>query len=201
MKLCECGCGEPAPIARQTLTKRGWRKGQPLRFRQGHWLRAQSGPTLPQWRGGRHYQSDGYVMIWKPDHPRAYDGRYMLEHIVVAEKMLGRLLEPNETVHHKNHVRDDNRPENLEVMTRSEHNRQHRLKEGRRGRPEFCSEPNCDERCYASGLCKVHYGQVAHKRRWSDPDYRDRELAKGRERWKQKQLTRCRAEQAGTTSS
>lgn len=34
--LCQCGCGEPAPIAKRTHTSRGWIKGQPKRFISGH---------------------------------------------------------------------------------------------------------------------------------------------------------------------
>lgn len=36
MKLCECGCGEPAPLAKQTDRKRGHVKGEPLRFVMNH---------------------------------------------------------------------------------------------------------------------------------------------------------------------
>lgn len=43
--------------------------------------------------------------------------------------MLGRLLEPDEIVHHKNEDPSDNRPENLEVMTQAEHIRLHRGRE------------------------------------------------------------------------
>ncbi len=35
-KLCECGCGQPAPIAKRTNTKLGHVKGQPVRFIAGH---------------------------------------------------------------------------------------------------------------------------------------------------------------------
>ena len=40
MKLCECGCGNPAPIASQSDSKRGWIKNQPIRFIQGHYARS-----------------------------------------------------------------------------------------------------------------------------------------------------------------
>ncbi len=36
IKLCECGCGEPAPIAKMNDKRRGHIKGQPIRFVHGH---------------------------------------------------------------------------------------------------------------------------------------------------------------------
>ena len=57
-------------------------------------------------------------MLWTPDHPRAGKGQYVFEHILVMERILGRYLLPTESVHHRNGVRDDNRPENLELWTR-----------------------------------------------------------------------------------
>lgn len=35
-KLCECGCGQPAPIAKQTIPRLGYVKGEPVRFVRGH---------------------------------------------------------------------------------------------------------------------------------------------------------------------
>ncbi|RTL03803.1 HNH endonuclease [Candidatus Dependentiae bacterium] len=44
------------------------------------------------------------------------------EHVYLAEKhILKRKLKKNEVVHHINKIRTDNRLENLQVMTRSEH--------------------------------------------------------------------------------
>jgi len=57
-------------------------------------------------------------MLRTPEHPRAGKGNYVFEHIVVMEQILGRYLLPAETVHHRNGIRDDNRPENLELWTR-----------------------------------------------------------------------------------
>src|SRR4051812_18725191 len=37
--LCQCGCGEPAPLATRTYRQRGHIKGQPLRFIPGHQAR------------------------------------------------------------------------------------------------------------------------------------------------------------------
>jgi len=57
----------------------------------------------------------GYVLIFRPKHPNAQRGGQILEHRVVMEDKIGRLLLPHETVHHINGIRHDNRPENLQL--------------------------------------------------------------------------------------
>lgn len=53
-----------------------------------------------------------------------------LQHRVVAAEKLGRELTSDEHAHHANEVKTDNRPENLEVLTKAEHTRRH-FKTGR----------------------------------------------------------------------
>ncbi len=71
-----------------------------------------------RWTGGHNVLSSGYVEIYAPTHPAARGGIYVREHRLVMEKHLGRYLLPSEQVHHKNGIKDDNRLENLELMTK-----------------------------------------------------------------------------------
>lgn len=58
-------------------------------------------------------------------HPFSTENSYVLHHRIVVENHLGRLLNPNEIVHHKNGIKTDNRIENLEVMSNVAHARLH----------------------------------------------------------------------------
>ena len=48
-----------------------------------------------------------------------------LVHVVIIEQLIKRPLRKDEVVHHRNGVKTDNRIENLEIMTRSEHSAYH----------------------------------------------------------------------------
>ena len=77
-----------------------------------------TGSSAPYWKGGRTKTQMGYMRVYSPNHPNAIKN-YVLEHRLVMEKHLGRLLLKHETVHHKNGIKDDNRLENLELWTKS----------------------------------------------------------------------------------
>lgn len=79
------------------------------------------GSQSPKWRGGKTKTSSGYVHIYKPEHPNAINGKYILEHRLFMEQKLGRYLLRDESVHHINGVRDDNRIENLELISPENH--------------------------------------------------------------------------------
>ena len=76
------------------------------------------GSANPTWKGGRKVNHQGYIQIWVP---QGYPGRpksgYMMEHRVVMQEHLGRALDRLEWVHHKNGIKDDNRIENLMIVT------------------------------------------------------------------------------------
>lgn len=72
-----------------------------------------------------------YIFAVVKEHPNATKDGYVLEHRIVMENHLGRLLTKDEVVHHKNEIESDNSIENLEVMTHKEHSKYHGLKQGR----------------------------------------------------------------------
>lgn len=75
---------------------------------------------------------NGRTLINAPEHPNATKMGYVYEYRLIVELTIGRLLQRDEIVHHVNGDCTDNRPENLDVMSQSEHIRLHKPKLGYR---------------------------------------------------------------------
>jgi hypothetical protein len=82
--------------------------------------------------GHKKKRKDGYIAIYFPDHPKSNKEKYIMEHDLIMECYIGRWLKEDEIVHHINHKRDDNRIENLKLMTKKEHARLHMLERKRK---------------------------------------------------------------------
>ena len=104
----------------------------PRTWAKGNLMIGLKGPKSFSWKGGRVLRN-GYMSISSPNHPFRDAHGYVFEHRLVMEKILGRYLKPNDLVHHKGITYRkgdprnllDNRPENRELVTRSEHPKLH----------------------------------------------------------------------------
>lgn len=67
----------------------------------------------------------GRFRVWMPDHPRAYDGGYILRAIVAYEAYHGDKVTPDFAIHHKNGDTIDDSKENLEKIKFGEHTAMH----------------------------------------------------------------------------
>lgn len=90
------------------------------KMRQGQ----KTGPRK-NWEYAEQIDKNGYVKCYGRLHPYS-NGRHMIpKHVIVMELSIGRKIKSTEVVHHKNGNRQDNKLENLELMTRSMHSKLH----------------------------------------------------------------------------
>lgn len=101
MTLCECGCGAQTSLAAKSNRPRGHVKGQPMRFLPGH-----------NHLGGR---TKGYIVRYRPAHPRASSSGGVVEHVLIAEAALGKRLPIGSEVHHVDENTLNNASSNLVI--------------------------------------------------------------------------------------
>lgn len=107
---CACGCNELIL---------NYKSCHYIKFKPGH---ATKGKLNRLWNGGKKKQSDGYIYMLKPEHRKAKNQMgYVLEHILVYEECYKCCILSWCVVHHINEIRTDNRLENLQVMSRRQH--------------------------------------------------------------------------------
>ena len=83
-------------------------------------LKGDVGGALPlKGQGGTGYisKTTGYRVFYRPNHPNAGKNGTIGEHVLIMSEILGRSLRKGESVHHKNGIKTDNSPHNLELMT------------------------------------------------------------------------------------
>jgi hypothetical protein len=108
------------------------------------------------WKGGKTIDKNGYIFI-------RHNGKYIYEHRLLMEKKLGRKLFTNEHVHHINEIKDDNRIENLNVLTNSDHQKLHNVHKANGWAKNYDCCIRCginDKRHWSKGFCQNCY-------RWS----------------------------------
>lgn len=82
------------------------------------------------WNIRKLVKKGDYLYAVVPEHPNAIKYGYVLAHRVEMENHLGRLLNANEIVHHKDGNKFNNQISNLEVMTNTQHVREHSRSRG-----------------------------------------------------------------------
>jgi len=78
-----------------------------------------------RWNFKEERLEKGYVTIYDPDHIKANTHGRVHKSIVVLENKIGRKLLKNEVAHHINEIKNDDRPENLMLMTTHDHKAYH----------------------------------------------------------------------------
>ena len=122
----------------------------------------------PSWKGGKSI-TNGRPLTLLRGHPRARHEGYVLDHILIVEKALGRYLPNDAVVHHVNGVVNDNTNTNLVLC---ENNTYHKLLHKRQRALIACGNPSWVKcvYCHKYGdplimtLSEIKRGKYIHKK-------------------------------------
>jgi len=163
---CACGCGKLAPVI---FRESGPRKGHVKRYAQfipGHgnrdWgrrMKAMLPGTLDLLPiGATRLHHSNPTLVYRQI--KAGPGRagWRFEHRVVVEQHIGRRLDRNEHVHHRNGNTLDNRIENLVCMSHSDHSKHHHNLQRWAKKFDHCRWCGTDKKEHVGhGLCTTCY--------------------------------------------
>lgn len=163
---CGCGCGERTPLAGRTDSRKGWVKGQPMRFIRHHHLRKHPLEFIVhplgcwEWTGSR--LKAGYGLTWR-------DGRKVLAHRAYYEEWCGP-IPPGMVIDHLCENPCCVFPPHLEVVTNAENTRRGRkallnVRAVRAIRRGGCSR---DEFARQFGVSRDAVDHVLRGDRWAD---------------------------------
>ena len=107
----------------------------------------------------------GYCYILDKTHPLASKGGKIYVHRYIASLKIGRWLNPDEQTHHKNSIKYDNRPENLEVLSAENHGKIHSIRK-RKNFPRPCT--SCKKLTLNKYYCSVKCSSL-HRRKVERP--------------------------------
>lgn len=139
MKLCECGCGNSAPIASRTRTYCGHIKGMPIRFINGHRTRIQpKGEKSHAWKGGI-IQKKGRHLTYMPEHARANSIGYVPCSFLIIEKAINKIVPITAVIHHHDSNKGNDENTNLVVC---ENDGYHKLLHQRKRAHDVCGQPH-----------------------------------------------------------
>lgn len=123
--LCECGCGQPAPIAKVNMAWRGFKKGDPQRYIRGH---------------------KKLKLVTDTYRSKMVNGEPKRLHVLRAEKALGKPLPAGAVVHHADGSKDDDAP-----LVICQDQGYHRMLHARMRVKALGGDPNKDAYC---GHCR-----------------------------------------------
>lgn len=152
---CHCGCGGKTRISTTSSTEKGWVRGEPRRFINGH--------NKGHYNGGKN-TGGNYIRILCKGHPRADGHGYVHEQILVVEKAIGKYLPEGSEIHHVDGNRHNNAPSNLVLcQDRAYHMMLHQRQRAYEAsghanwrKCHICKEYDTPDKLYVKGSMAAH---------------------------------------------
>ncbi|MDP2676296.1 MAG: HNH endonuclease [bacterium] len=161
---CECGCGNTTKMSKINDPKRGYVRGELVRFIRGHHSKGRKGEMCNGWKGGVTNTSGGRIKVYNPNHPRAPgDIVHIHRSLLVIEKAIGHYLPRGLDIHHNDEDVTNDNIQNLFICNRKFHMVIHRMKKAYKACGDanwrkcwICKEYDAPENLYIRGKNSIH---------------------------------------------